>query len=87
MRESKPRSKTRAKRSHATPINEIDPLAVLLPRHVTARVLGGKSIAFVKRLEQKGLLRVVRPNKTAKNAQAFHLRCEVMALAQGGDDE
>jgi hypothetical protein len=79
--------KPRAKRSCATPVTEIDPLAVLLPRHITARILGGKSIAYVKRLEEKGILKVVRPNKTARRPQAFNIRAEVERLTSGGDDE
>jgi hypothetical protein len=83
---SKP-TKTRAKRSPATPITEIDPLAILLPRSVTARILGGKSVAFIKRLEASGQLRCVRLNRAGKNSQCFNLRSQVMALAEGGDDE
>ena len=70
-------------------IRGLDPAALLIPRSMTARILGGKSIAFVKKLERQGLLKVVRPtakSKTNKDAQVFHPRAQVLALAGVSED-
>ena len=69
-------------------IRGLDPAALLIPRSMTARILGGKSVAYVKKLERQGLLDVVRPSAkshTNKSAQAFHRRAQVLALAQVED--
>ena len=74
---------------HKADIRGLDPAALLIPRSMTARILGGKSIAFVKNLERQGLLDPVRPtakSKANKSAQVFHRRAQVMALAQVSSD-
>ena len=70
-------------------IRGLDPAALLIPRSMTASILGGKSIAFVKKLERQGLLdagAADAKSKTDKEAQVFHPRAQVLALAGVSED-
>jgi len=59
-----------------------EPGALLFSREATRHLLGGISIASVKRLEHQGELTPVRLNKQSASAQVFYRRAEVFALAQ-----
>ena len=60
----------------------LDPLAQLLPRRITARVLGC-SIPTVMRLERAGLLEVVKLDPGTPNSMTYHKRAQVERLARG----
>ena len=55
---------------------------LLYSREATRQLLGGISIASLKRLEHNGELTPVRLNKRSPTAQVFYRRAQVMALAQ-----
>jgi len=63
------------------PPQPIDPAALLLPRRMACRVLGGKSVATIKKLEKRGLLTPVRFDAANRACQVFYRRREVLALA------
>jgi hypothetical protein len=56
--------------------------ALLYSREATRQLLGGISIASIKRLELSGGLTPVRLNKRSPTAQVFYRRAQVLALAQ-----
>jgi hypothetical protein len=55
---------------------------LLIPRRAAALMLGGVSIASLKRLELKGELTPVRLNKRSPVSQVFYRRAQIFALAQ-----
>jgi hypothetical protein len=58
------------------------PEALLYSREASRQLLGGISIASIKRLERNGELTPVRLNKRSPTAQVFYRRAQVLALAQ-----
>ena len=58
------------------------PQPLLYSRQATRQLLGGISIASIKRLERNGELTPVRLNRRSATSQVFYKRQEVLALAQ-----
>jgi hypothetical protein len=55
---------------------------LLYSREATRQLLGGVSIAFIKRLERGGELTPIRLNRRSPVSQVFYRRAQVLALAQ-----
>ena len=72
--------KSKSKPKPKADIRGLDPAALLVPRSMAGRVLGGKSVATLKKLESKGLLTPVRLTKTPEG-QVFYRRAQLLALA------
>jgi hypothetical protein len=63
------------------------PRPLLVSRKDAAVMLGGISMATMQRMEARGTLRPVRLNRDAKAGQVFYRHADLVALAQGSDDD
>jgi hypothetical protein len=63
------------------PIKPVVDGQLLYSRRQTGQLLGNVSVATVKRMEQRGLL---RPIQLLEGGQVFHNAREVRALVEGG---
>ncbi len=70
----------KAKTKSKADVRGLDPAALLVPRSMASRVLGGKSIAMLKKLERNGLLTPVRLTKSVEG-QVFYKRAQLLKLA------
>lgn len=67
--------------------SSVSPL--LVSRRDAALMLGGISIASIKRLERSGELTAIRLNRRSPTSQVFYRRAQILALAhvEAGDAE
>jgi hypothetical protein len=63
------------------------PERLLYPRKHAAELLGGVSLATLKRLEEEGILKPVRLNKRSTVSQVFYTHSNLMAVARGGGED
>jgi hypothetical protein len=62
------------------------PERFLYSRKQAAKLLGGISLATLKRLEDEGILKPVRLNKRSPSGQVFYTHNNLMEVAQDEDD-
>ena len=72
-------------RSVARSQNDLQPERLLYTREQVAQLLGGVSIATVRRLEREGQLRPVRLSRSP-TAMVFFRASDVRALVEEADD-
>jgi hypothetical protein len=64
---------------------DVLPDRFLFSRKQAAELLGGVSLATMKRLESEGVLQPVRLNKRSATGQVFYTHDNLMEVAGGGD--